>query len=184
MPAAIQHSLRCHPNTPDTSVRAIQVSLQLTSNGGLALNYRITGNTSAIRIPPCQVASASDGLWQHTCCEFFIAAVDDENYLEFNFSPSSQWANYRFTRYRERDPAFAPAAALQITTSCTDDELLLTAVLDKKLLPATGTFNIGLTAVSEATDGSKSYWALVHCADQPDFHLRPSFTLTLNTTNP
>lgn len=139
---------------------------------------------SAIRVLPNQVASPSDSLWQHTCCEIFIAAVDDKNYREFNFSPSRQWANYCFTRYRERDSTFVPAAAPQITVSCTGNELELTAVLDKQLLPATGTLNIGLTAVIEAADGSKSYWALTHCAPQPDFHLRQSFTLTLNTTNP
>ena len=184
MSAAIQYSLHCHPNTPSTPVRAIQVSLQLTNNDGLALIYRISGNTSDIQVPPNQVASATDGLWQHTCCEIFIAAVDEENYREFNFSPSSQWANYRFSQYRERDSTFAPAAAPQITISCTGDELQLTAVLDKQLLPAAGIFNIGLAAVIEAADGSKSYWALTHCAPQPDFHLRPSFTLTLNTANP
>ena len=184
MPATIEHSLRYHPNTPAPPVRAIQVSLQVTRNGGLALSYRITGNMSDVRVPPNQVASPSDGLWQHTCCEAFIAAVDDENYREFNFSPSSQWANYRFTRYRERDLAFTPVAAPQITTSCSGDELQLTAVLDKQLLPASGTLNIGLTAVVEGSDGSKSYWALTHCATQPDFHLRQSFTLTLDTANP
>jgi hypothetical protein len=43
---------------------------------------------------------------------------------------------------------------------------------------------LGLSAVIEAADGSKSYWALAHCATQPDFHLRQSFTLTLNRNTP
>jgi hypothetical protein len=44
--------------------------------------------------------------------------------------------------------------------------------------------NIGLAAVIENTDGNKTYWALQHYAEQPDFHLRQSFSLTPQTTSP
>jgi hypothetical protein len=44
--------------------------------------------------------------------------------------------------------------------------------------------DLALTTVIEASDGSKSYWALRHGAAQPDFHLRQSFTLALKRNTP
>ena len=38
---------------------------------------------------------------------------------------------------------------------------------------------MAISAVIRCTDGAVSYWALVHCGDQPDFHLRKSFTIDL-----
>jgi len=39
---------------------------------------------------------------------------------------------------------------------------------------------LGLTAVIEANDGSRSYWALHHPEASPDFHHRAGFILSLN----
>lgn len=38
---------------------------------------------------------------------------------------------------------------------------------------------IGLSAVIEEMDGTKSYWALAHPAGKPDFHHPDCFTLEL-----
>ncbi len=64
------------------------------------------------------------------------------------------------------------------------DGFQLDATLPASLLPSAHTLRIGLSVVIEASDGSKSYWALAHGAAQPDFHLRQSFALTLNRTTP
>ena len=79
--------------------------------------------------------------------------------------------------------SFTPAPAPQIICQSNAAGFLLEARLPRDLLPAAETFNIALAAIIEASDGSKSYWALAHCAAQPDFHRRQSFTLTLSTTN-
>jgi hypothetical protein len=47
---------------------------------------------------------------------------------------------------------------------------------------ATFVWVLGLTAVLENQDGTKSYWALAHHGGKPDFHLRSSFELTLNAS--
>jgi hypothetical protein len=109
---------------------------------------------------------------------------DDEGYREFNFSPSGQWAAYAFTGYRERDATFVPTAEPQLAFSLLADGFELRATLPATLLPLDNSLRIGLTAVIEAADGSKSYWALAHRAIQPDFHLRQSFRLTLNRNTP
>jgi hypothetical protein len=174
-----RHALRCHPASPRTAVSAIEVSASRTADGALALSYRLHGDPGAISIPGPVLPAAADGLWQHTCLEAFVAATDDAGYREFNFSPAGLWANYRFTACRERDLDFVPPAAPRIAFQRYADGFKLEATLGPELLPASRTLNIGLTAVIETRDGGRSYWALAHCAAQPDFHLRPSFMLTI-----
>jgi len=45
--------------------------------------------------------------------------------------------------------------------------------------PTVGDFHIGLAAVIEELDGTKSYWALAHPPGAPDFHHADCFALTL-----
>ena len=178
------HTLRCHPASPCAAVRAIEASAIVTASGALALSYRLHGDPEKISIPAPVLPAAADGLWQHTCLEAFVAAADDAGYREFNFSPAGLWANYRFTACRQRYPDFLPPAASRIAFQRDADGFRLDAVLDQELLPASDNLQVGLTAVIEARDGSKSYWALSHCAAQPDFHLRQSFSLALQRSLP
>jgi hypothetical protein len=40
-------------------------------------------------------------------------------------------------------------------------------------------YRLALSAVIEEADGRKSYWAVSHSGDSPDFHRRDCFTLKL-----
>ncbi len=179
MPAATEHSLLRHPASRCVAVRTIAASACLSAGGVLVLGYDVRGEAGRIRIPETLPSGAADGLWRHTCCEAFVAAVDGPAYREFNVSPSGHWVAYRFSAYRERDAAFLPPAAPQIAVARDAGGFCLSARIARELLPAAIAVNIGLSAVIEAADGGKSYWALAHCATQPDFHHRQSFTLTL-----
>jgi len=179
VPDSPEHPLLCHPAYRCIAVHGVAARACLTADGTLILSYDLRGEAGALRIPAPLPSGAADGLWQHTCCEAFVAAVDDLEYREFNLSPSGQWAAYRFTTYRERDATFLPLASPQLDFQHHAAGFRLTARIASELLPVAGTFDIGLNAVIEAADGGKSYWALAHAAAQPDFHLRQSFTLTL-----
>lgn len=185
MPSPISAPLLCHPATPCTVVRAIDVMAARTETGGLILRYRIHGKPDDILLPAPRPARACDGLWQHTCCELFVAtAQHPEAYLEFNFSPSGEWAAYGFSAYRARTTSDkAPEISPEIALRQDANGFELTATLPASLLPIAGNLQLGLTAVIEAIDGSKSYWALAHGAAQPDFHLRQSFSLDLKAAN-
>lgn len=152
-------------------------------DGGLVLSYRVTCPPTDLRLPASQPPGPADGLWQHTCCEAFVAEAGTA-YREFNFSPSGQWAAYRFTGYRERDAVSPPGAEPQLSFTPLADGFELRATLPAALLPPGNALQLGLTAVIEAADGNKSYWALAHCAAQPDFHVRQSFALTLKRNTP
>ena len=183
LPATQIVSLLSHPAAPGTLPCKIEVATEMHADGGLSLRYRVTCPPAKLRLPEAQPPGPADGLWQHTCCEAFVAE-DGESYREFNFSPSGQWAAYRFTGYRERDAAFVVDAAPQISLTPLADGFVLQAMLPAALLPAGQALQLGLTAVIEADDGSKHYWALAHCAAQPDFHVRQSFALTLKRNTP
>ena len=172
-----------HPAAHCALPCSIEVAATTTTDGGLSLCYRVTCPPAGLSLPAPLPPGPADGLWQHTCCEAFVAE-DGAGYREFNFSPSGQWAAYRFTGYRERDTTFAPAGEPQLGFTPLADGFELRASLPAALLPPDELLQLGLTAVIEAADGSKSYWALAHCAAQPDFHVRQSFALTLKRNTP
>ncbi len=137
---------------------------------GIHLVYAISGDTSCLRIPPTTTPGPADGLWQHTCLEAFVAAEGDEAYREFNFSPSGQWAAYRFAGERQRDTSSAPdlpEPVMQLTVTPTllklDVQLPLAALPSHRL-------ELALCAVLEEHNGRLSYWALQHPQARPDFH--------------
>lgn len=156
------------------------MAASFAANGELVLRYRLIGDPCRIRIPAIQPGAPAELLWQQTCGEAFIAAANAPEYREFNFSPSSQWAAYRFTDYRSRDEGFQPPIPPLVSSRVLPDGFQLEARLAPELLPDSPNLRLGLTAVIETTEGAKSYWALAHCAPAPDFHLRQSFTLSLD----
>jgi hypothetical protein len=166
MPSA---ALTPHPATPCRALRAIRVSVQ--RNGAtLSVHYLLEGEIQNVRLP----ARAADELWKHTCCELFIAQPGASAYTEFNFSPSGEWAAYRFSAYREgRAPQPAsPAIALERGA----ERLELTARVDvgrEKL-------QMGVSAVIEEESGAISYWALRHAPGKPDFHHPHAFAMELD----
>lgn len=174
------HSLLRHAANNMPSGISVAAAAAWTTDHGLRLEYRLHGAIDTLRLPPPEAPQAADGLWQHTCCEAFVAVAGEPAYREFNFSPSSRWAAYRFAAYRQRDLAWRPAAHPVVALHAAGDCLRLLADIPASLLPAATGLELGLTVVVETLAGDKSYWALRHCAEQPDFHLRDSFTLHLN----
>ncbi len=171
------HELQCHPATPAGMALSLEVEVRM-SEQEWALHYRLLGKTASLRIPPAAFSDPADGLWQHTCFEAFLATEGDEAYREFNFSPSGQWAVYRFAAERVRDVAEdGTRPALQVSIGANSLELIARWPLAR--LPAGASFRLGLCAVVEEADGRLSYWAIAHPKDRPDFHHRDGRALRL-----
>ena len=164
-------SLIPHPSEPKGPLTSLEVHLERKSDR-LWVRFVAEGAVQDVEWPRPAEPIRTDELWKHSCFEVFIAT--EGGYREFNLSPSSQWASYRFTGYRE-DMADAEAVAVIDPLDLAEDMLALEAHLD----PPTPAGKLGLTAVIEAKDGSKSYWALAHPSDKPDFHHPDSFVLDL-----
>lgn len=164
-------SLIPHPAEPQGPLAGIDVHVERKGDR-LWVRFVAEGAVQDVEWPGPAEPTRTDELWKHSCFEVFIAT--DGGYREFNLSPSSRWASYRFTGYRE-DMADADAVAVIDSLDLAEDLLALEAYLD----PPSPMGRLGLTAVIEAKDGSKSYWALAHPSDKPDFHHPDSFVLDL-----
>jgi len=170
---------------PDFSAPRIVISVEAarTAEGDFLLHYVVAGETDRIRIPePVSYASRHENLWQHTCFEAFVAVGDDGRYFEFNLAPSTGWDAYYFRRYRDRDMQLSfPPPHFDVERA--NGRLEVTTVLDVTETPElveSADWRLGLTAVIEAVDGSKSFWALQHPAGPPDFHNADCFIAHLS----
>lgn len=168
-----------HPDTPTAAVRRIVVGVSWQPDAGtLALRYRLDGDAGRLALPGAAPSRRVDGLWHHTCFEAFVRPVGSDGYCEFNFSPSTEWAAYRFASPRCGMLALELATAPAIRCSRDRDRVDLDVTL------AAGAWNgpidLGLAAVTEDRDGSLAYWALLHPGGRPDFHHPASFALRLD----
>jgi hypothetical protein len=68
-----------------------------------------------------------DELWQHTCFEAFLRTPGADGYIEVNLSPSSEWAVYRFTAYRQGMSVVREIKAPRIEFKTAPDRCELTA---------------------------------------------------------
>lgn len=118
-----------------------------------------------------------DRLWQTTCFEAFLRPSGRSSYREWDFATSGDWAAYDFTDYR-KDMADAEVRSppyIRLEDNFTWWGLGATIAVE-----ADQDWELGLSAVLEEEDGTKSYWALAHAAgEKPDFHAPDCFAAKL-----
>jgi hypothetical protein len=174
--------LHCHPDTPCPAVASIKATISWKQGRALKIVYTLNGAVDRLRVPPRRSARRTDGLWQHTCFELFIAAQNDAEYYEFNFSPSGEWAAYEFRNYRDGGAIDSDDLEPNIAVQQSAETLELSAVLRADRLSGIAPeirLSLGLSAVIEGLDESLSYWALKHSLGKPDFHHPDSFAFEL-----
>jgi hypothetical protein len=120
--------------------------------------------------------SRSDELWRTTCLEAFLREPGGDSYREWNFAPSGDWAAYDFTSYREgmANAQVASPPYVRMEDNFTWWALGATIAVDAQV-----DWQLALSAVLEEKDGTKSYWALAHPSEKPDFHDPGCFTAKL-----
>ena len=176
-------ALTCHPTTPCSAVRGIEVEIRRgTADAALTLHYALDGDLSRLLLPPNGAPRRADKLWQHTCFELFCAGGATTAYYEINFSPSSEWAIYRFDAYRQGMTIVETHIAPQVCVQSRPGGLYMDTILDISDLSALRdchALRLAVSAVIEETDGRLSYWALAHPGAKPDFHHAEAFVLSL-----
>jgi hypothetical protein len=163
--------LQPHPDTGDTPATGVAVHVE---RDGLLLWLRfvVEGEIDRIAWPVEAGPGRADDLWRHTCFEAFVET--NEGYVEYNLSPSSRWATYRFDR-----PRVGMRTADEVATVKGLDGAFDMVALEARILLPHGARRLGLSAVIESVDGGVSYWALAHPSARPDFHHPDSFILEL-----
>jgi len=182
-PGNTRHPLRPHPVSTAAGATGLTVEA-VAKRGRLELVYRLEAETAKLLIPAAGPSGRTDELWKHTCFEAFLAPPEKTQYLEFNFSPSSAWAAYRFEDYRAGMAPLEWGAPPVVSCRVAERELELRALLDLGWLDLVwpeglGALRLGLTAVIEDQAGGLSYWALAHASEKPDFHRAASFVAAL-----
>jgi hypothetical protein len=163
-------ALKLHPDSRCSAVTRIDVDVARPATGRLLLSYIVGGEISDLRLPPVTTSARADELWRHTCFEAFIRPAPGDAYYEFNFAPSTEWATYGFTGYRDGMRIAQEIAATWIDAQTAPQCYSLRAALDLPDAFPESTFRLGLSAVVEEVGGNKSYWALAHPHGKPDFH--------------
>ncbi len=176
-------ALLCHPTSPCARVKSIGVEVSRTNGSSIRIRCRLNANLAHIRLPRPAAQNRRDELWRHTCFEAFVTTPNAAQYFEFNFSPSTEWAIYRFDDYRQgmRAVTVSPPK-VAVTSRC--DLLILDAEFDLEPhgFKTKQSLQMGSSAVIECVDGSISYWAIKHPLPNPDFHHRDGFAMLLPST--
>ena len=166
-----------HPDFPSTAISSISVEVE-EADGSLNLTYRVAGAIDAVLWPIPGRGGHADGLWEHSCFEAFVGRVGEAGYTELNLATSGQWAGYEFDGYRAGMTAIE-GMWIARNVGFGSDMLEFSASTELPILSRGGDWELGLSAIIEAKDGSKSYWALAHAPGPPDFHNRDCFTARL-----
>jgi len=178
-------TLKLHPDSRCAAATGIEVEVRRLFGGVVELSYRLWGMIGDLLVPPRATPAHGDELWRHTCFEVFIRGLGRAEYYEMNFSPSMEWAAYRFNGYRNGMIVVPEIAPPRMDIAANADNLQLRALLELgrlKDLPSDAAWQIGISAVVEETSGRISYWALQHPPGKADFHHRDCFALTLPAT--
>ncbi len=176
----MRHTLKLHPDSGSRAITAITVAVSRPRPQVVELQYIAEGDISRVRVPPPAPSERRDELWKHTCFETFIRPPTGETYAEFNFSPSTAYAAYAFTGYREgMRGAHCSQIEIRVETGATRLNLRATVGMRIPEFSMAGPLRLGLSAIIEEADGAKSFWALAHPQRKPDFHHAGSFVLEL-----
>jgi hypothetical protein len=148
----------------------------------LLVSFTVSGEVWDLRWPEKDTdPSRHDELWKTTCFELFLAAQSpDTRYWEVNLSPSCNWNTYSFESYRKGMKMETRLHVSSIDFKREDTRVVLKARIDlSPLMLGNQPLDISATAILQDDEEHTSYWALKHCGQKEDFHLRESFILKI-----
>ena len=167
----MQLTLVSHPATPPSEPFNVWANVEhaasLAAVASTNIWFGVGAPAGRFVIPPQAEPERADELWQTTCFEAFLRPLGGAAYSEWNFAPSGRWASYDFSGYRE---GMKPAEVDSAPYIRVEDNFTWWALGATIAIPADTNWELGLSAVLEEKNGTKSYWALAHPGDKPDFH--------------
>ena len=174
-----KYTLQPHPNNPECEL-TVSVTLKCDASSVLEYRYTLVGDLNRVDFPVMREGHRADRLWTSTCFECFFLRPDGQ-YVEFNFSPSSEWAVYEFKGYREGMQQSMMRIAPKILCSQTQVMFELNASVDlsgsaaARVIESSSLLN--LATVIRLKDDRYCYFSLGFGDGGPDFHRRESFVV-------
>lgn len=169
-------SLQRHPMHTASVAEGVSATYQWQTEAVLQLRYEIKGALQDLNLPKQVTPQRVDGLWETTCFELFLQESSADQYSEFNFSPSSSWAAYQFSSYRDGMRNLQLPKAPDISLDLSDSHVAIEVTLALPDILRGTPFSASFSAVIAENSGPKSYWALSHPPGKPDFHHKDCFT--------
>jgi hypothetical protein len=168
-------------HVPDPALPFTVTGTVERSANTFSICYVLRGALEGLIIPALRSKRLREpGLWNGTCCEFFLAIEGSPQYWEFNLSPSGSWNVYRFDDYRQGMKEERAFASVPFQVSPGTDSLVLSLTFDLgTIMRVDRALELAVSAVIQQRDGMLTYWALVHPGPQPDFHRREGFVIRL-----
>jgi hypothetical protein len=147
----------------------------------LTVTYHLQGTIADIYLPPPIPAPVRQSeLWESTCLELFIGLTAQSRYWEVNLAPNGNWNVFALSDYRQGMCEARQIDQLKIITQQNHDRFTLETSMPLTGIAVSDTaIVIAVTAVIQTKAGDISFWAIHHCSNEPDFHRRDSFTLSL-----
>ncbi len=172
--------LKPHPTTPGSLVTGIEVDHEWKTHDTLWLRYFVDCPVDSLFLPDPANAERMDNLWHTTCFELFLREPGAAPYCEFNFSPSSRWAAYGFTDFRDgvhdlavsADPEIAPLDAGDSFFALEVDIVLP----DDRIFPELAA---AIFAIIVDENDNKTFWGYRHPDGAPEFHHADCFVVRL-----
>jgi hypothetical protein len=177
----MRFELLAHPTTLPSPAFTLWASAERSaafgSSATLNLWFGVSAPMNRFLVPePAAEPAHRDELWRTTCFECFLKEEGQEAYQEWNFAPSGDWAAYDFTGERE---GMASAEVTKPPYVRIEDNFTWWGLGATLSIPAETRFTVALSAVLEDQDGRRTYWALHHPSEQPDFHHPDCFVAKL-----
>jgi hypothetical protein len=170
------------PFDRDLSIPPIDLDAKVDRHDNiLSIEYHLHGDLDTLLIP-LQVPQPTRKflLWEHTCFEFFLGVPGMPEYWEFNLSPAGDWNIYHLDNYRQGLREELAFTSLPFEIALQPSSLVLKLELDLgHIITPDRDLEVSLTSVIEARAGEISYWAVTHTGETADFHLRDSFSTSL-----
>jgi len=168
----MQFTLVPHPSTPPSNPSfkvwaRVERSAAFGATATTNIWFGVGAPVERFVVTDKEEPGRSDELWRTTCFEAFLRQPGGTNYREWNFAPSGDWAAYDFTCYRE---GMANAEVVSPPYVRMEDNFTWWALGATIAVDAQVDWQLALSAVLEEKDGNKSYWALAHPPEKPDFH--------------
>ena len=162
------YRLIAHKAFPPLAVTSVEARIIGRDADWLRLRWRIEGAGKLV-VPEFAGRGRADELWRTTCFELFLRPYGGEAYCELNLAPSERWNAYDFSSERdgmtERPFPREPDCTLRQGSSFA----IFDAAIPAAGLPD-GPCAMNIACVIEEQGEAKSFWALEHTKDEPDFH--------------
>lgn len=168
--------LQCHPLAPASVIEGVSLTYEWQADGSLWVRYHVEVLPQDIDLPVTTEPKRLDDLWETTCFELFLQESNANRYCEFNFSPSSCWAAYQFSDYRQGMRNLQLPKPPDIFLDVSDSHVAMEVALGLPDIWEEAALNASFSAVIAENSGPKSYWALSHPPSKPDFHHKDCFT--------